>query len=326
MQRAMSLNRYMYVQGSVTNAVDPAGMADDPCAQHLYHDGYLYARCLQDNGRKPCPDGYAIHSAREYEKGKYDPYCVVGAGGDFAGQMWEKKWKDAQDPLGNVQLWIAAQEAQRFGLPVEFVASVLAADINYDTGFFSFFYNTVVDVFGLGTKIPGTGISVGCTLILSAAHDYLGVANWESWKHGRGISAGLGNVHAGTARDAEKYFAYYYPGQNLLPKYIGTFDQQNAQRLITLRSDEGAIRYTAGVLRQFADYRTKIRGAHWDLTDDEMGTVFIRYHCDPECFGDESGYENGNSPTCCTEYKKQLLPFLSYYRQRIHGKFGLGPF
>ncbi len=347
-QRPMSLNGYSWVEGNPIMHTDPSGRdycseigqsnelcdcspyVSVDCSQYYGTDAASYTECLACNNLNPCPSGHV--SVQPSSAHGMNPYCVnVDSNvGQLASILWEQSWQNQRlfVPLSESQLSVVVKEANRFGLPPEFLASVLAAEIVFDTDFINTIYDASTDVVGTltiaGYHTPFLGGLIGdaCSLVLSGFHEYLGAAPYlEGLGFGYGSAPGIGNIHAGVARRTEDYFNAQYAGQGYLPNYSGGWNQQNAQRLMTLRSDEGNIRYVAAELRRLTDLRTGQMIGHTNLSPDDMRAVFIGYHCAlGACFGgddynDDSNFRAGGEPIWGLEFANQLDIYLEYYQQ-----------
>jgi hypothetical protein len=152
---------------------------------------------------------------------------------------------------------------ERFGLPPEFVAAVVEAEDTYDEDLINVLYDVSADYaillrqVGEINQVSNTDsfahLSMssssavimylgGCvqselaTFLLSGYHEYFGIEQLilQPWFQtslkelglGYGSAPGLGNIHAGTAKEADEYFALYYSKENLLPIYAGSDMEQ----------------------------------------------------------------------------------------------------
>jgi hypothetical protein len=224
------------------------------------------------------------------------------------------------DPVrGDEKRSVIEREAMRFGLPPEFVAAAIAAEVEYDTDLI----NTVYDVWtGLldWAQPDRFRINIFAQLHLELWHCYYGLGPlYLNPKHGfgEGPAPGIGNMHVGVAKDTELYFANTYPGQDMLPTA-----PSNARRLELIHRYEWNVRYVAAYLRQLADMRTGIDGPHHNLSDNDMAMIFVVYHADLNyCFdSDDPGgsFQRATSPDTpeCQAFAEQLTPFLHLYRQQ----------
>jgi RHS repeat-associated protein len=214
---------------------------------------------------------------------------------------------------------IIEQEATRFGLPAEFIAAVIAAEVEYDTDWINTVYDAWTTCLDL-ELVPAFPGSLPPWVHLELWHYYYGAGplylNPEHG-YGEGPAPGIGNIHAGVAAEVEQYFATTYPDEDLLPPA-----PSNGRRLRLLRRYEWSVRYVAAYLRQLADIRTGREGPHPDLTDNDMEMIFILYHAHPAyCFGDDDPLGEFQCATrswepACQRFADQLGPFLDLYRRR----------
>ncbi|MEJ5312469.1 MAG: RHS repeat-associated core domain-containing protein [Anaerolineae bacterium] len=241
----------------------------------------------------------------------------------------QERLRSQTDPLYGYDYQVIVQEASRFGLPAEFLASVLAAEVKYDTGWQNKIYDvhtTFLDwlqpdyLFLFTSDEPCTWPQV----LLELWHYYYGLGPlYLNPKHsfGEGPAPGIGNIHSGVAADVEQYFVENYADENLLPSF-----KYNWRRLELLHRFEWNVRYVAAYLRQLSDIRTGKKKPHLDLTDTDMKMIFTAYHADlAYCFIREG---EGKEPVsefqqaicaanpACDIYSWQLDEFLSLYRGR----------
>lgn len=221
-------------------------------------------------------------------------------------------------PLTEAQWFIAKREACRFGLPSELVAGTIAVEIVYDTDWIDSpldFYLQEVPLF-LHYTHPGSFSDVWLNDTADAFLD--GYESYWGLFGGRGPGNGIANVHILTAKKVEQYYAANHPGVDWLPP-LSTYD-----RMATLLTDLGNIRYTAAILRQLADLRTNRMGNHmFDLTDPDMEIIYSAFRSDLNaCYpADPSGtnlqaFQTATeSPSTC--FGSQLREFLNPYRQRL---------
>jgi RHS repeat-associated protein len=301
--RPGTLNGFSYVLNNPVQLIDPSGLCEsDPYDPYYDYECWVLAREISELEG----GGYAEYSRWNYEG--LETYLFYGL-------------KDT-----------IKREASRFGLPPEFLAAVIAAEVRYDTDWI----NSIYDVWTTlsdwlhpddhwstlclykGTLIPLTGLN------LDLWHHYYGFDFYLNPEHGfgEGPAPGIGNIHAGPARDTELYFAESYPDEDWLP--VREF---NGQRLELLHRDEWNVRYVAGYLRKYADIRTGKRGPHHNLTDTDMEMIFTAYHADlAYCFArDEGGNDTTQSyqeatfsrRSECQVFAEQLTPLLNMYRKYL---------
>ena len=207
-----------------------------------------------------------------------------------------------EDPLTATQWSLAKQEAQRFGIPKELVASTLAAEIVYDEDWVNVTYDVSTAAVGGLADIAfilrdRTGFYL-CYQVLDGFHEYFGLAPLlESHGIGYGAAPGIANMHAGVAVRVEDYINSTYPNQSLMPD-LGV-ENQRGVRLRTLLSDSGGIRYAAGYLRWYADLRKGTTQNHTkDLSDTDMIIIYTGYRCSLEaCYGSLRGFQTALVPS-----------------------------
>ena len=207
-----------------------------------------------------------------------------------------------QDPLTATQWSLAKQEAVRFGIPKELVASTLAAEIVYDEDFINTMYDWSTGAVGGIADIAfifsdWTDWNL-CYQLLEGFHEYFGLAPWlEQYGYGYGSAPGIANMHAGVAVRVEEYINSTYPGQDLMPD-LG-LDNHPGVRLRTLLTDEGGIQYAAAYLRWYADLRKGTTTDHTnDLSDTDMIIIYTGYRCSIEaCYGSVQGFQEAEEPS-----------------------------
>lgn len=181
------------------------------------------------------------------------------------------------------------------------VADTLAAEIVYDSDFINTMYDVSTAVVGGLADIAfilrdRTSFNI-CYQTLEGFHEYFGLAPLlENKGIGYGSAPGIANMHAGVAVRTEEYINNTYPGQNLMPD-LG-LDNHPGVRLRTLLTDEGGIRYAAGYLRQYANWRKGTTTDHThDLSDTDMIIIYTGYRCGLHCYKDSlQNYQKAQTP------------------------------
>jgi len=226
-----------------------------------------------------------------------------------------------QDPLTATQWSLAKQEAVRFGIPKELVASTLAAEIVYDEDFINTMYDVSTGAVGAAADIffiMNKSIEYDlCYKVLEGFHEYFGLAPWlENKGIGYGSAPGIANMHAGVAVRVEEYINSTYPGQGLMPD-LGQ-DHIPGTRLRTLLTDEGGIRYAAGYLRQYADLRKGTTSTHTsDLTDTDMIIIYTGYRCGLYCYRSSlQEFQNAQVPASGGS-PDDFAVFLDLYKKKL---------
>ncbi len=206
------------------------------------------------------------------------------------------------DPLTASQRASASRAAAYFGLPFELVAGTVAMEIMDDTDWYDAWLDTLFQEIPLsihyGTSDPSLRSTVDLFLIRYDSYFVRG---------GRGPGNGVANVHMGTIREAEAYYAANYPEEQLLmPLDLYT-------RIGMSLTDEGNIFYAAAVLRRNADYRTGSLQSHLDdLSVTDMQMIYGRYRCD--CW--ETWGDFREATTCPPKSRgSEFLPYLQLYSQ-----------
>ena len=225
-----------------------------------------------------------------------------------------------QDPLTATQWSLAKQEAVRFGIPKELVASTLAAEIVYDEDFINTMYDWSTGAVGGIADIAfifndRTTHNV-CYQLLEGFHEYFGLASsLEPKGYGYGVAPGIANMHAGVAVRVEEYINSTYPGQDLMPD-LG-LDNHPGVRLRTLLTDEGGIRYAAGYLRWYADLRKGTTTDHTnDLSDTDMIIIYTGYRCSlRDCYESVEGFQNAQVPNPIGS-PEDFSVFLDLYKKK----------
>jgi RHS repeat-associated protein len=314
-----TLNGFTYANANPVRFVDPSGLCipGEPDYDDCMRLAELLARAYGlsvDSRPDTFQEKFAFTSSLPY---------------DELQDLWE-----TTDPLASQRRYaIVKQEAARFGLPPEFVAAVIAAEVEYDTNLINHFTNvwtTALDwahadhpgISFLFSPFIAPCISGYAQIHLEEWHYYYGGAFvYLNPEHGfgEGPAPGIGNIHAGVATDTEQYFAENYPDEDLLP-----IAASSGRRLELLRRFEWNVRYVAGHLRMLADLRTNVKGAHPNLTDTDMKMIFTAYHADLGfCFlrkGERDDpihkYQQATHAVeaACDTYANQLESFLELYR------------
>jgi hypothetical protein len=221
-----------------------------------------------------------------------------------------------EDPLADEQWKLAKQEARNFEIPVELVAGTLAAEIVYDTDWYDYW----VDVYTV--KVPL--YTLYCSD--SSAPDKQTAKRFLDWYYYTefagpelGPGPGIAQIHVKTAEEAENWFNNVYPGQGYLDKPPDIY-----QRLATLVTDAGSIRYAAAILRELADIRTAHYQPHFyeeapkynpaSLTDLDMQVIYEAYQAGIKIpYRDSKGFQQTADPKT---YGPRILPYLAFYRYK----------
>jgi len=205
------------------------------------------------------------------------------------------------DPLTTRQRASASRAAAYFRLPFELVAGTVAMEIMDDTDWYDAWLDTLFQEIPLsihyGTSDPSLRATVD--LFLTGYDIYFG-------RFGRrGPGNGVANVHMGTIREIEAYYAANYPEEQLLmPLDLYT-------RIGVSLTDEGNIFYAAAVLRRNADYRTGSLQSHLDdLSVTDMQMIYGRYRCD--CWRDWEAYKTATGVPVDSR-GIEFLPYLQLY-------------
>jgi len=188
---------------------------------------------------------------------------------------------------------------QHFGLPIEFVAGVLAAEVLYDTDWYDSIIDPAIWLAGKWGSIPIIGI--GAARALERSQDGIALLG------GRSFGPGIGQIHAATAIQAEAYWGDDFPA---IPRSA-------SERHVMLVENDTNIMYASAILRMYADQRVGSLDVNGQMTEAEMGAVFTRYHEDPgSAFGGATRYANGGVPQHSV-YVDQLSPLIWYYRYQL---------
>ncbi len=186
-----------------------------------------------------------------------------------------------------------------FGLPREFLAAVIAAEVLYDTDW----YDPVMD------DVIGMIAYAGIINPSSIFEDFLEASqSGLSLLGGRTFGPGIGQIHAATAIQAEQHFGEAFP--RALPKRTASW------RHYLLVQDETNIMYTAAILRMYADWRPESRKPDGQMSVQEMGAVFAAYHeALQTAFGSIQAYQEGAAPTSSGQiWVDQLTPLIAWYK------------
>ncbi len=188
---------------------------------------------------------------------------------------------------------------QHFGLPIEFVTGVLAAEVLYDTDWYDSIIDPAIWLAGKWGSIPIIGI--GAARALERSQDGIALLG------GRSFGPGIGQIHAATAIQAEAYWGDDFPA---IPRSA-------SERHVMLVENDTNIMYASAILRMYADQRVGSLDVNGQMTEAEMGAVFTRYHEDPgSAFGGATRYANGGVPQHSV-YVDQLSPLIWYYRYQL---------
>jgi RHS repeat-associated protein len=294
-----SLNRWVYVRNNPVGLVDPSGLqGPEP---------------VPTPGQPVVPEGTPMPPGRPRAT-PTPPSGVPMPTTTGTGTPRE------MDPLSEQQWNLTKQEARRFGLPKELVASTIAAEIVYDTDWVNTVYDAITWITGATADFAYATrdrlLFNVCYETLEEFHEYFGLAPYLEEKGiGYGIAPGIANIHAGPAVRTENYINETYPDQDLLPD-LGPENREGV-RLRTLLSDEGSIRYTAAYLRWWADVRTGSTSDHTtDLTDTDMIIIYTAYRCDVRrCYGSVEEFQNAQTPSPYG-HPNDFAVFLPLYKSR----------
>jgi len=219
------------------------------------------------------------------------------------------------DPLPP-HLWsLSKEKARLFQIPVELVAGTIATEIVHDTDW----HDPVLDDLlagALGAYNCPRGITWGLNVssyfwgtFLSGYEHYWGFAG------GRGPGPGVANVHVGTAKDTEEYFATHYPNQHLLDPPPDIY-----ARLAELLHDDTNVHYTAAILRRLANLRKGKNGEPsnrphlHDLDEADMQIIYGAFRAGIDSYGSVRDYQNVTFPG---KFGKQIALYLSFYRDKL---------
>lgn len=311
--RPQSLNGWNYVESNPINKVDPSGHcaenADEACWAVYEQIIRLCPQCAYM--QRPVSTGY--RQLHEESVGYLRTIL----------QDLRSGWRPSGlsiDPLTEAQWNIVKQEATRFGIPKELLASTLAAEVVYDEDIINTAYDVSTAIFGAAADFAYINrdrpLFDICYQTLEGFHEYFGLAPLlEPRGIGYGSAPGIANMHAGVAVRVEDYINQNYPGQGLLPD-LGS-DNQRGIRLRTLLSDEGGIRYAAAYLRWYADLRKGTASAHTsDLTNIDMIIIYTGYRCSLEnCYGSLQGFQSAQAPSPYGS-PNDFAVFLDFYRRK----------
>jgi len=294
-----SLNRWVYVRNNPVGLVDPSGL-QEPVP-------------VPTPGQPVVPEGTPVPPGGPRATPTPPPGVPTPT---TTGTGTPRE----MDPLSEQQWNLIKQEARRFGLPKELVASTIAAEIVYDTDWVNTVYDAVTWIMGATAEFAyvtrDRPLFNVCYETLEEFHEYFGLApHLEKKGIGYGIAPGVANIHAGPAVRTENYIDETYPDQDLLPD-LGTENQEGV-RLRTLLSDEGSIRYAAAYLRWWADVRTGSTSDHTtDLTDTDMIIIYTVYRCSVEdCYGTVENFQNTQTPSPWG-HPNDFAVFLPLYKSR----------
>jgi RHS repeat-associated protein len=217
------------------------------------------------------------------------------------------------DPLSEDQWEIVKKEADRFGLPPELVAATIAVEIVYDTDWYDHYLDVYLQKLPLifhytePEHFTAVWIHEVADLFLNGYEHYFGLLG------GRGPGNGIANVHVLTAKNAEQYYAKYYPGESLLESA-----KDDYYRMTVLLTDEGNIHYTAAILRQLADLRTGSRRSHTnDLDDTDMEIIYSAFRADLDTFYTDIERFRAAIISPPGTFGYQIHEFFGRYRERL---------
>ena len=207
-------------------------------------------------------------------------------------------------PTFSYEQWAAIEYwAEYFGLPVEFLAAVLAAEMVWDTDW----YDAPID-FGV-QHIAQFGMLADGGYPFRWCDDFLERSQSGLPVIGLSFGLGKGQVHADTAMEAEAHFGEGFPLQ----------PSSASMRHLMLIDDETNTMYVAATLRMYADRRPGSLDVAGEMSVGQMGAVFANFHADVRSvFQSEAAYERGNPPrTYGMHFFHQLVPFVSHYRRIV---------
>jgi hypothetical protein len=306
--RPATLNSFIYVSNNPVRLTDMLGLcATDPYDPYYDYDCWILAIMVAELTGEPLED-----------VGKASYYWLLQA---YEGLRNEPS---IHDPLTSRQWMLANKNARLFEIPVELVAGTIATEIVDDTQW----HDPLFDAF-LEMGLSGHAHEADAEWDISYSEkpfllwtEFLGgYEHYWGLLGGRGPGPGVANVHVGTAKAAEDYFAAYYPEKRLLepPPDIYT-------RLDWLLRDESNIRYTAAILKQLADLRKgscgepKIGPHFQDLSLVDMQIIYGAFRAGWESYdGTKVGYQQWEAPGT---YGKQIHQWLLFYQTKLRAECG----
>jgi len=203
-------------------------------------------------------------------------------------------YKFSEDQWASIVTW-----AEQFGLPVEFVAGVIAAEVLYNTNLLDSVVDPAIWLAGKYGSIPVIGVVAEWAL--GQSQDGIALLG------GKSFGPGIGQIHAATAMQAEVYWGDSFPAM----------PGSASGRHVMLVEDNTNIMYASAILRMYADQRVGSLDVNGQMTEAEMGAVFTRYHEAAEsAFGSVQEYSSG-APPLNSVYSNQLNPLIWYYRYQI---------
>lgn len=251
-----------------------------------------------------CPESQALNRF-SYVLGNPLRYTDPSGHGACSGDDYDPACEDdfpEQHDFTEYQ-WTAIQHwAVIFGLPVEFVAAVVAAEVKYDTDW----YDDGMDFLIGATAYVGTQPWYRVGIYGPLADAALEASQGGIPVIGLSFGPGIGQVHADTAMQAEAHFG----------EAFADTPSTASERHLQLVCDFDNIKYVSAVLRMYSDQRPASRTPTGQMTVDEMGAVYANYHSDVRgAFGEERLYASGAPPTDKGQYfVDELRPFVWYFR------------